>query len=1222
MWRVDQNDLLILRDGTGRAFTEFVDALIRVHGFVYGVGEAEILSSLRVNIADGGIDTQVRRAMPNENTEFLRLPTCWQYKARRYAEISDAALLREISKPYAVQLIREGYAYRLGLCDDMPAATQTSWEQLLTKAARQINANAPEARVATASQLASWANSYPPLLPSFFPRDPGPVQYFDAWSPNITKTTPTFVPVDEWRSATELIERHINLTQSVLTPLITLQGMAGVGKTRLVYEIVAKLPGAKNLIFYTADGDHAENVARFLANDRKTRGVLVADECPVVARAGIMKILKGHAERVRVICIDNSGERLGSTQELWLNQLSGSAVEKVLEGNFPWVASDRRRTYADESRGYIRLAAGLCEHDAEIHAKGHFGPALNVLQEYYRERLNDEQQQRAVEAIALLQKVGFGEGVSEELDTLCAFTDLRRSEVQQTATKLKDAPGFIARTTRYLYVTPEIIARIAFGRAWRRWFELDPPAALRRLPPALISGFLARVARSATAEVRALTGQFFWQSVAELKPADLADEQAVERLATLINTDPDRYFPRLAYLVANATHEELLRSRGGMGISGSRRTLVWTAEHLLGFPKFFREAELILRKLALAETEERIGNNATGVWKEIFRIQLSGSANPFTERAEFLRTVLRSPDNAERLLAVEALKEALNLHGTRVVGPAVLGGHIVPPDWRPTSSREFQQCLEVIIELMDTVFEHGTEDMHQRAWTILATNLRPLLAYGMLARLRELVQRWPIPADRLPDILQSLEDFLQYECGGGTDSPESDPMCLGAKEWLERLTPTDFIGRLKAVVAKDPWHHSMREEISGIPSELMPLAEELENSAETLEAVLPFLNSPEAASASVFGDAVARFDPEAKHLDRVIVAAVRSQANAFARGYVGRLAVLFPASAARLNEWLDRLEKDAPELAYFLALAAPAVSRPLERTLRLISLKKLPIQSLQNFAWGDFIDQMASEQLTTVLDLLVQSGEPSSLHIAVDFVGRAVQKNRAFHSGERAAMWRVLAASAPIEDRSSYWWLLAIQAFAVESPERACDVAILALTGEGYDKRKDAWSVLAIVAKTAPDLVMERVGQILLNPEHGWRLRILARSNLFQFLPFDSVKNWLAAMGVEGARAIASHLQPPVVDSEGNARVDPCTEYVLATWGEDEAVFGRFVASTHNLQMYSGDIAAMHRKEAARARSFLSHPISAIRRWAEREVAWGEDQARQWAIRMEEQALE
>jgi hypothetical protein len=1222
MWCVDQKDFLLLRDGGGQPFTAFVDALIRAHGFIYGVGEAEILTSLRTSIKDGGVDTQVRRGMPNEITEFLKLPTCWQYKARPYADISDTALLKEIQKPYAVRLIGEGYAYRVAICDDMPANKQTEWEQLLTDAARKINSHAPEARVATASQLASWANIYPALLPAFFTHDPGPVQYFEAWTPNITKTTPTFVPVEEWRGTAELIETHIDLSKSVMTPIITLQGMAGVGKTRLVYEIVAKLTGARNLVFYTADGDDAEVVARFLANNKKTRGVLVADECPVLSRAAIMKIVKGHTGRVRVICIDNSGERLGINEELWLDQLSRSAVERVLENNFPWVPSDHRRTYADESRGYIRLAAGLCEHDTEIQAKGHFGPALDVIQEYYRERLIDDPQQKAVEAISLMQKVGFGEGVAEELDALCQFTGQDRQQVLEIAAALKDAPGFIARTTRYMYVTPEIIARVAFARAWHRWFEPDPSAALRRMPPTLISTFQARIARSATAEVRALTGQFFWDSIAALKPADLADEDTVERFATMINTNPDLYFPRLALLVRNATREELLQERGGLGHRSSRRTLVWTAESLAAFPKHFAEAEQILRRLALAETETQIGNNATGVWKKLFRIQLSGSANPFPERIELLRSLLHSSDAAESTLALEALNETLNHRGTRLVGPSVVAGQIVPPDWRPTSGKEFQNCLELILGLFDRVFEQGTPEIRQKAWTILATHLRSLLSYLMLPLLKQIVRRRSIPDVCLPDILQSLGDFLHYECGGKSGTVTDSPMCMEVAEWMRALTPSDFSGRVKAVVGKNPWHHSMRETISGIPSEIIPLAEELNRDPETLETVLPYLNSPNAASAGLFGEALARLDADSKYMDRILNASISTGSNALARGYIGRLVTTYPATSDRLNVWLDRLEEEAPELAYFVALSAPEVSRPLVRTVRLIRAKKLPVQSLQNFIVGILFDRMTSDDLCTVLDLLIRAGDPSSLHIAVDFVGHTVQKSRRSDAAERDAMWRALEASAPIEDRADYWWVQAVQAFAPESPERACSVAILGLLGEDFEKHDHGWSILSLLAETRPDLVMENVGIVLLDPERGWRLRIGARSGLFQALPLGSVQRWLAQAGIEGARSIANHLQPPFVDAEGKPHVDPLTEYVLGTWGEDETVFDRFAASTHNLQMYSGDIAAAHRKEAERAQPFLSHPISAVRRWAEHEVALGEEQARQWTMRNEEQFLE
>src|SRR5258708_18044913 len=97
-----------------------------------------------------------------------------------------------------------------------------------------------------------------------------------------------------------------------------------------------------------------------------------------------------------------------------------------------------------------------------------------------------------------------------------------------------------------------------------------------------------------------------------------------------------------------------------------------------------------------------------------------------------------------------------------------------------------------------------------------------------------------------------------------------DPYCRNVAAWLATLTPSDFISRLKATVGKDPWHHSMREELHGVPSEIMPLAEELNNDPVKVEAVLPYLNSAAAASANLVGDALARLHGKALYLGRTV----------------------------------------------------------------------------------------------------------------------------------------------------------------------------------------------------------------------------------------------------------------------------------------------------------------------------------------------------------------
>jgi len=64
----------------------------------------------------------------------------------------------------------------------------------------------------------------------------------------------------------------------------------------------------------------------------------------------------------------------------------------------------------------------------------------------------------------------------------------------------------------------------------------------------------------------------------------------------------------------------------------------------------------------------------------------------------------------------------------------------------------------------------------------------------------------------------------------------------------------------------------MREETSGLPSEIVPLAVELIRDQDKFEAVLPYLNTADAPSAGLFGEALARPDPQGNFLERILAA--------------------------------------------------------------------------------------------------------------------------------------------------------------------------------------------------------------------------------------------------------------------------------------------------------------------------------------------------------------
>ncbi len=177
----------------------------------------------------------------------------------------------------------------------------------LTAAARKITPGAPPARVVTADELAALANRYPGFVLSFFqPALARDVLHLGAWEANARANTRVYVPVPDWAGVQESLAAHVDFGMTPAAAVRTVQGEAGIGKTRTVFEVVSAAPGAVGTTVYCNDEGTVLHVARLLANDERTRAVVVADECGPAGRHKLHELLSGHSNRIRVIAIDNS----------------------------------------------------------------------------------------------------------------------------------------------------------------------------------------------------------------------------------------------------------------------------------------------------------------------------------------------------------------------------------------------------------------------------------------------------------------------------------------------------------------------------------------------------------------------------------------------------------------------------------------------------------------------------------------------------------------------------------------------------------------------------------------------------------------------------------------------------------------------------------------------------------------------------------------------------
>lgn len=1239
MWTVDGQAVRLfgLTPG-GDRFTKLVDETIRAHAAVCKLLQSAIHTNLRTNLPDGGVDTRVDEAIPIDTFGWMDVPTIFQYKATDRKSAMDAvkADLKKIGNTYLKQCVQSGHGYRLCICDEITPEEKKEFEQELLPLLQAINPQSPLPKILSAGDIAAWFSQFPALVAQYFRLDlASSALHLSAWKDSITAVTQVFVPVPAWQATRDNLARHLDWTEVVTDIVLPIQGDAGVGKTRLAYEVVAAIAGSAGFVLYLSDEQNALNVARIIANDRALKAVIIADECSVKTRQELTTILRGQRERVRVVTIDNSGERpMTGAPENVLRQMAPAIVEQVLGRNFSHVPPERRRAYADLSGGFVRLAADMCQHDSMIVSAGNVGPISQNVRDYVVNRLPNGDDLRTLEALALLDKVGFKEDVEEELGLLCAISGLTVTAVKETARKLHDAPGFVQQAGRYFSVTPEIVAQAAFEGAWRRWGETDPNRFLKDIPAPILESFLRRVSRSAHEEVRAQTGEFFRRSAASLRPDDLASLPAVDRLVILVETHPDVFLATLRRLIEEATEDELKRVHGESrdGKWGPRRQLVWLLERIAAFPVFFDDAQASLQRLALAESEPGIGNNATAMWCQLFRIVLSGTALPFEERLRVLTGSLQATSVPVVELALASLEGILNFHGTRMLGPAVVGGRIPPPEWRPKTNAEHRSCLEITLRLMSQLAEDYNEPLRSRLLKIALQSFRPLLQSGLLGPLRALLRPEFLSDELRLELLKEAQETLEFDFQDHASStPEKNAYAAGIMEWVTSLKPQDFHGRLVTAVGQDPWLREKQQNEQGI-SEIRILATGLLADPELFNQEVTWLASPNARSAGNIGLEMGRLDPSGAFLDRIIAAAVQEQSAMLARGYISGLLEAGSDNLARINMVIDKVAQGNPDLAFHLAATGGRRTGFLTRGLDFIDEGRLPISYIQAFVGGIGGDLLTIKEFQAVMERLLArtpQGDTNAASVAIEFVGARLRDEEAMQpkviltdEEGRASIWTLLRLTLTIQSgRMAFWWSYILQALTPSDPPQSVELAVAASLSDNVSLSHEISFWLVRMAAEYPQEVMVRLGMAIMDSNLRWRFYIGQFKEVVRALPTTTVIEWLKAHDSEPAAYLARHTPAPYLGAEDEPVVPELTAFLLTHFENDERVFHEFVAGVNNMKFYEGDIAAEHDREARLARQFLNHPLRRVREWADLQVVSAEQEARQWREQEEEWQL-
>ena len=1231
MIRIGTQNIYLLRNSTGKPFTDLLDRLIRSSAATLGIPPSAVLDNPRTNYPDGGVDTQVTVGAQSDPRGYFNGPSTWQFKAVALNDFNDSKVRGEISgrtKEYVRSLLREHYAYRLCIADDGPAERKTEIKAMLDAEIKKINCDAPESIVLFASEVTDWVNAFPAIAAEMLGSSTKDFFHFATWQNRERAVTRIFVPTSESAVIFENVKSHLAWENKRTTARLTVSGDAGVGKSRTVFEAIAALPEVAPLTLYTDDEDNALEVARAMANHKELYAVLVADECLDTTAFQLAKILQGVEHRVRLITIDNALER-SNTAELRLSRMLDSTVEKIVEANFPNIDQSRRYRYCRIAEGYLRFAIFLCDNDDLIVEQGHLGQLLSDTKSYLATLFGGAgpfgaADFVALKVIALVERCGVTGNVFAELEQLCALAKLDPKDVRERLHRMQKANGLVSRAGRYFYVTPTPIAVVCFQSAWSTWAELDPKSFLENFPAGLVPSFLSRMAR-APEEVGKVVNAYFRNWELSRGGDIFANADDTKQLLLLVRSSPDQMVPRLHSLVLASNPEQL-----GAQYGGGRRSLISEASEIAAFPEWFVFAEDILFKLAIYESEPGLGNNATEAWCGLFPI-MAYLATPFAERLKIIRKRSQTSDAAVLTLCVSALRSALNDQSIRIVSSQPYGARIAPTPWHPKTYGELYDYMKSCLGELSALSLNPDGGVRERAADALIQCIRRLASRGLTKEVREGAGN--IPAHVRPVLRAELRELALLTKHNQSSEKEQETETQSIDDWIQELSSADLHDRLVEEVGPDSWdHHLEQVEWEGRTAEL---AAYLLQHQRDFEEELSWLNSDKARSSAEFGAQVGRLDSELILLDQIVAACLENRSPKLARGYfIGvseNTQPKLPADNAKLvrkklNASLDALWTEDPVLAFNVMAPAGDFVESFDRAIAGLREKKIPASFLRTFAaWNGprhTQPREARQAMQALLDA-AREGDEDAASTGIDFIVFLLMRNesdeklewlqRVFSDDYLDVIYGLLEQATLKKRKLSHWFSQVFARVLPANPDRATSVLILMMQSESYEISEAAAGLFIAVSKLRPQKLLDGIGEVMLSRASPV---FLFRKFPIASLPEDVLIRWLEANGLDGARAVARHVPGPFIGNNG-PDLNPVTRFILENYGGDDIVFASWAAGMSGGPS-AGSVADHVERRAAMAEPFLTFPIEAVRRWARGEVLFANENAENFRLSEEE----
>ena len=1190
-------------------------------------------------VADGGEDAHIRWEGGPKRTEHL--PSRYTQFQIKSGEISVAKAGKEIRtkdgqiKPMVRDALAAGANYVLFCTCSLTAQKERDIAVALYKSFQGagLQVDSSRIRVRDADQVAAWINCYPPIVVRLKerarPNSIGPFRSWDQWASREEHV------LSSWVEDRRLVALKALLLKKLVQPgaFVRVMGAAGVGKSRLVLESLRCKDGKgftmSDLVLY-ADQSEVEQSAicgatRRLA-DTGASAFVVVDDCPQETHQRLVGMVKAPSSRLLLVTIDNQEEYSASAYDKSVVQVDlapPKVTESIIDRELPTLHSEDRRRLLLFSQGFPSIAVRVANAWAEKR------PMPYSTDKFFAEAFvtgkGDPEPTLAVKTAMLIAAFGTVRHTStvSELPELAKWgRRITEDDMHAVLERLIDR-GVVQRRGGFVVLQPRPIAMHFTECQWREW----SPKTWKSI---LTGDMNPHLRVNAARQLVWLNQTEIARDVAMTVLCEDGPFNGIDMLSAAGNAAVLFQLARIdAKLVADCIHRTLDEVSDLSTIdAGVRRYLVEALEDI-AFPKeTFHDAACLLLRLAVAETELGIANSATGQLEALFPILEGATAADGSSRIAFLREAANTNDSRQRAVVVKALLSgAKTMHFSRIVGAETHGSRPAMKPWRPVTGEEaatyVQYCVETLAREAKINDEPGLA-----AKSGLGHKLRALVSFGLIDVVEGVVVDVRDATGNWFEAIESLGNYIRFDAA--TDDHET---IARLRNLLEILQPKTLAERIRNLVTNMPWDYPNGEDLDFDEQAKAQMEAVHQVAKGALEKTtvfreqLPQLCSGTQRWAGPFGEYIGeRIDSPDDWISEIAKALIRTPKDdrnfSLFAGFVKGLSHRDQEAVEAIKWNLAESRELAPALPSVCS-SLGLVQSDIQLVIRSLRSGVLSPRSLMQWTVGGALTPLHASSLAELVDEL-HGDDAEGLSVAIELIGMWAHgamdrlddlRPQLIELAESLITVNVSRQNVMVAHHAKtiFRWLL-------RKGRDDADARTLALTLARAMTAEKAWrDTIDFLAPLLPDMLSEfpevawpLIGQHMVQPTTtGRHLRyVMSNGSFFErrdseapilSLPSEALFAWCSAHP-EKAPVCAARVLPILANENSNEEgtaIHPLFLRLLDQFGDQEDVLKSADSNIHSFS-WGGSLTTYYARYLSPLENLREHPISQVRRWANR----------------------